>query len=224
MSKMSTEYIQEIIDNTAKIVPAGATISVTGFLWFDPSLVIDFLNADPKNSNAIWHIYRDVTKTLEDLRNWANLKGYHCDELMDLRMYSKEEFLEQYSDIQSQFEKAQKASQKAIDEKHFSDITPITLTIDITNLSNTILSSLESTDSKKIRLHFTGSSKSDLWLPILLAGVDMALKVVIDIRQCIAPDCGKYFIPTPRGREQTYHSLNCRKKHYMRQRRARQKA
>jgi len=68
-----------------------------------------------------------------------------------------------------------------------------------------------SRDPSKVRLNLGG-------LRFKLRNEFLALlNDEIEVRKCDAEDCENIFIPTPRGKEQRYCSMRCRKRSYMRE-------
>lgn len=55
---------------------------------------------------------------------------------------------------------------------------------------------------------------------VLIEQIILAMLQGKEIRKCAAEDCQKYFIPTPRGRNQKYCSRQCYERIYSRKRRA----
>jgi len=80
--------------------------------------------------------------------------------------------------------------------------------------------SFESTEEAglyEIHLHTPSANHKSFWLSVIYEGMvtlsHRAGKIIT--RRCAAPDCRKYFVPTPHSHGQKYHSKTCRSRHNM---------
>ena len=245
MYRRSWEGIQEIIQDVARVnVGAGGVLSVQGPYNFAPMLWLDFLNADPHNSQSMWTIYREFARSVEDLRDWMAKEGYpDVEDMKDMKLMSKEEFLERYpGELQSDAEKLHTGMRETIDQDRADvikalvrsrdkdelsraketitkgiHVPPLRLTIDVVN---TGLSGINAGESNQMQLHTPEADHPNFWLAVILGGMLSSCKDgKINVRRCAAPDCQKYFVPYPRGRAQKYHSSTCRNRHNTQKRR-----
>lgn len=87
-------------------------------------------------------------------------------------------------------------------------------------VSVTILTGYDRIDDEDRLLYYLCAPNihhGNFWLSVIYEGMTILFhedgKTLV--QRCAAPDCGKYFIPTPRSRNQRYHTQRCRNRHHM---------
>lgn len=76
-------------------------------------------------------------------------------------------------------------------------------------------------DPYLLRLDIPEASHRNFWFSVILWGMVFSFGEGVSVCECAAPDCDQYFVPSPRGHGQAYHSQRCQNRHYMRRRRSR---
>lgn len=90
---------------------------------YAPDLWLDFLNADPRDSDSMWPVYMGYIRFIESLRD-ENSCSREIEEMM---LLSKGEFLEHYPlELQEDAEKLHKGMKRVIDEGHVELISAVT--------------------------------------------------------------------------------------------------
>lgn len=214
---------------------AGVTLDIQGIHDLAPTLWLDFINADLQNAKSMWTIYKEFVRDMEDLKEWLDNEGY-SHELKDMRLLSREEFLYQYEGLQVDVKKSHSKMMALINEeknevmgdmaKHpngggitkDADIQPLSITVTINDFSSAEMT------GEDYPLHLRTMPKANhpnFWLSTILGSMISSYRTGKMARRCAAPDCGRYFIPSPRSHDQRYHSPACQNRHYKRKRRSR---
>ena len=240
MRACSWEDIQSIISNTEEAkISASATIEqVTPNIYFVSASWLDFLNNDDQtNSRAMWFIYRECARCVQEFKAWSTQKGYGYKR--ETRSLSREEFLEQYpAEWQTDAEKLHVGMKRTIDkdeidviknvlqyadkEKHSraketltggASIPALSFSITVTNPCAQEMS-IRMLDPRQIEIDIPEVNHQDLWLHAILGGMVSSYRDGRIPQRCLA--CPKYFLPYPRAggaRAQKFHSASCRSRY-----------
>jgi len=235
MCACSWEDIQNIISDTEELkIGAGGEMELsTPSIYFVASASwLDFLNADPANSRSMWFIYRDCARCIQESQAWLTEKGYRYNAQM--RLLSREEFLERYSaEWQADAEKLHRAMKRAIDEgkvdlikdvSQYADqekysrakeiltggagIPILSFGIRVTNPCDQAMS-VRMLDPRQMQIDIPEVNHPALWLHAILGGMVSSYRDGKILRRCLA--CPKYFYP--RGRAQKFHNPTCRSRY-----------
>lgn len=201
-----------------------ASYVIDPVIWMDPTLWIDFLNGEPKNSRAIYPVYRKYTRSIRQFKDWLAEEGYYGKDMEDMELMSEDEFLKRYPRrMQADAEELHSRMKEVIDKgkadatkvsvaHEIEDISVTTEDIDVPTLSFTVEVEQSGTtmDSSLLQLHVPAANHHNFWLSVILGGMISSYREGNVARRCAGPNCQKYFIPYPRARNQRFHSPSCR--------------
>jgi len=242
MKKHLWQYLR-IIESRLAFIPIdlGVTLHLEGANPWTPDLWIDFLNADPKKPLSVWPIYKKFARAMEDLRDGmdeAGIRNYL--QIRDMKLLSRAEFLTNYESLRGDAEKLHHGIKQAVvgnkadmvkalgkiaavDHEEArrlilngAEIPPWGTAVTVRNLA----AAIHSIDDVDISVGVSGAGRDNFWLSNILSGLFLSYTAGRVGRLCAAPDCDKFFIPSPHTPGQKYHSTRCQNRTFMRQARS----
>lgn len=220
---------------------------------YAPTLWLDFLNADPENSEEMWGVYYEFVRFIETVKD----RNYCSKNIMDMKLMSRMKFLETYpAKLQDNAQKLHGGIKQVIDEGR-GDVVEYLIRDPATELEKSTPEQEEKADKAEemitggvilppvsftvsfrlpeednlprgtsdVTLYTPSAQHPDFWLAIIYSGaITLSYRDgEIIVRRCAAPDCRKYFRPAPHTYRQKYHSPTCSSRHRMQERRLRGK-
>lgn len=119
MDRYSLKELQQLDRAIDRIEDGSSELSATLIRGFASTLWLNFLNADPSDAGAIWFVYKEFTRAIEDIKDWIIEKGHsYSESIRDIKLLPKEEFLELYPlEMQSDAQKLHGGMSEIIDEE-----------------------------------------------------------------------------------------------------------